>query len=548
MWGLMSDGSAKHETARSSSTSPPPSGPISRALPEADLNVVLHHIADGVAVCKLDRFVYANKSMLRLLAQDGEKLAERTVSDVTGVPWDEWTRSRPAITTEGWRRSDGAVVRVEVTVSLVSIAGGKAWVVLARDATTLWQSRAQLEQVDRLAAVGSLAAGVAHQLNNPLAAVITDVNFLADELHGLLREAASGTLSAAGVARAGELLQAATEARDGAQRVAAIVRDLQTLSRTADERRVPIDVRAVLDSAAVVIGSELEGRAKLVKEYEPVPLVVANESLLAKAFLSVLLNAVQAVRKDGSPHQVVVRTYMEVPGPHAPNVSDSTPGTDMHVVVEIVDDGQGMTSAVRERIFDPFFTVKPVGIGTGLGLTTALATVTSLGGRIDVESEEGRGATFRIVLPARSRELPRDRPAETPLAPAPTPQARPRMLIVDDEQTLISALRRVLVRENDVESASSARAALAILEKDDRFDVILCDIMMPDMTGIDFFQEVERTRPHLRDKFIFMTGGAFTPVARAFLDSIDLPRLEKPFDLRELRHLLRQRLKQGEGA
>jgi CheY-like chemotaxis protein len=193
---------------------------------------------------------------------------------------------------------------------------------------------------------------------------------------------------------------------------------------------------------------------------------------------------------------------------------------------------------VQARIFDPFYTLKPPGEGTGLGLTTALAIVHAIGGTITVDSTEGRGATFRVKLPPAIRSATRDVTSSPPEG-----ELKTRMLIVDDELTLLSSLRRALGREIDVVLASSAKEALEILANDDHFDVVLCDIMMPEVSGIDLFERVSSDFPELCERFVFMTGGAFSQTVQQFIDSTGRPRLEKPFDVRELRRLIRRRAK-----
>jgi CheY-like chemotaxis protein len=291
-----------------------------------------------------------------------------------------------------------------------------------------------------------------------------------------------------------------------------------------DERRDLLDVIALLESACVLVESELKNRGRLVKSFSPVAPVEANPSRLAQAFLNLLLNAAQAI-PEGAPsrNELSVRAY--------------TDETDGSVVIEVSDTGVGMAPAVQARIFDPFYTLKPVGEGTGLGLTTCLAIVHGMGGSITVESDEGRGSTFRVKLPPAARSAMRE------IATVPPAPSRQRVLVIDDELTLLSSLRRALGRELDVVVASSALDALAILENDRAFDVLLCDIMMPEVTGIELFERVSAAWPELRERFIFMTGGAFSPTTRQFVDSTELPRLEKPFDVRELRRLLHQRAK-----
>ncbi|MCP3138054.1 sensor histidine kinase [Pyxidicoccus xibeiensis] len=251
------------------------------------------------------------------------------------------------------------------------------------DITDRKAMQAQLVVADRLAAVGTLAAGVAHEINNPLAFVLSNLSFLSGELQGVARELPPGRIS--------EMEEVLREAVDGAHRVRHIVRDLRTFSRGDDEVATAVNVQAVLESAITMARGELKMRAQVVREYRDVPLVEGNEGRFGQVFLNLLINAAQAIA-PGHPEQNEVRLVLR----HSAD----------RVIIEVRDTGVGMAPEVRARIFDPFFTTKPVGEGTGLGLSICHGIVTGFGGEISVESEEGRGSTFRVSLPVaqRSRE------------------------------------------------------------------------------------------------------------------------------------------------
>jgi two-component system cell cycle sensor histidine kinase/response regulator CckA len=512
-------------------SSPPASGPVAASISDSDRLRVLDHVDGGIAVCHADTFLYANEPLLRILGHASlEGLSAHKVSAIAGAAtYDVWLEA--GVTgqphTESWRRADGAVSRVDVSASTMTIGNERVCVALVLDASAAARGQAQLQQTERLAAVGTLAAGVAHQLNNPLAYVLANINFLAEEIPQFLRHVAP-SLDGPQTVRLSDLLSAMSDAREGAERVARIVRDLRTFSRMEDERREVLDVRTLLESACGLIESELRNRGVLVKVFDVVASVEANPSRLAQAFLNLLLNAAQAIPEGDPTHnEVGVRTYTDDDG---------------MVVVEVRDSGIGMSPAVQARIFDPFYTLKPVGVGTGLGLTTSLAIIHHMKGSLSVESDEGHGSTFRVKLPPAIRSSRRT----TVSSSAPEEVARQRVLIVDDEMTLLSSLRRALSRDVDIEVASSAADALAVLERDDHFDVVLCDIMMPEVNGIELYERVSSKHPNLRDRFVFMTGGALSVGMLQFLDSTDLPRLDKPFDVRELRRVLRRHAKAAE--
>ena len=508
-----------------STTKPPASGPVP-AIADGDRLRLLDHVEGGIAVVQSDGFLYANETLLRMLGHSTfDALAANKVSAIAGSSYEEWssTHGSGQPRTESWRCADGSVARVDVSVSTMKVGDAQVRVALVRDVSADERAQAQLQQTERLAAVGSLAAGVAHQLNNPLAYVLANINFLAEDLPAFLREVAP-EMNPAQHERLADLLSAMSDAREGAERVARIVRDLRTFSRMEDERRERVDIHTLLDSACSVVEAELKARGRLVKVFDVVAPVEANSSRLAQVFLNLLLNAAHAIR-EGAPsrNEICVRTFTDDAG---------------MVCVEVSDTGVGMSEAVQARIFDPFFTLKPPGEGTGLGLTSALAIVHAMGGMMSVESAEGRGTVFRVKLPPAIRSTKRDLSSSPPEG-----ELKTRMLIVDDELTLLASLRRAIGREIDVVLASSAKEALEILAKDDRFDIVLCDIMMPDVTGIELFERVSSEFPALRDRFVFMTGGVFSSTMQHFIDSTELPRLEKPFDVRDLRRIIRRRAK-----
>jgi two-component system cell cycle sensor histidine kinase/response regulator CckA len=381
--------------------------------------------------------------------------------------------------------------------------------------------QARLAQTDRLTSLGTLAVGVAHEINNPLAYVLLNLGYLSEELPGLLSSPESP--------KAREALIAVEHALDGSERIRNTVRSLQTFSRPENEKRTPLQLAKLLDSTLPLIANEIQHRALLVKEYGDVPDVIANEARLGQVFLNLLINAVQALPEDCSDQnrlRLVVRA--------------SSQG---RVVVEVHDNGVGIPTQVRGRIFEPFFTTKPVGIGTGLGLTICHGIVASLGGTLSFESEAGKGTVFRVELPAAVQETS-DAARRVSEAPSKRvdPTTRGRILVVDDEPIVCFTLERLLSSEGDVVASTSARKALATIQNGDRFDVILCDLMMPEMDAPLFYDELCKVAPVQAERMVFVTGGAFTPRAREFLEHVPNTRIEKPFDIDALIALVRSRV------
>jgi CheY-like chemotaxis protein len=214
------------------------------------------------------------------------------------------------------------------------------------------------------------------------------------------------------------------------------------------------------------------------------------------------------------------------------------------VIFEVADTGTGIPPELLGRIFDPFFTTKDIGEGTGLGLSVCLGIVEGLGGRIEVDTHAGRGTLFRVLLPRATSEV-ETTVASPRLVPAPTPSAifrRRRIIVIDDDPMVGRSVARSLAREHDVAVLTDPSIAIERLGGGEEADLILCDLMMPALTGMDCWREIRKHRPALADRMIFLTGGAYTDSARAFLDQVGNPRIEKPFDVEVLRSVVAQTL------
>ncbi|WNG35228.1 response regulator [Archangium violaceum] len=370
----------------------------------------------------------------------------------------------------------------------------------------------QLIVADRRTSVGTLAAGVAHEINNPLAYVTANIHFALQELPQLRHLPEEDW---------DEVYSALTEAREGCARVQHIVQSLKSFSAGDDGKREPTDLSHTLESAINMASNEIRHRARLVRDYQPIPPVEANEVRLAQVFLNLLINAAHAIEPGASErNEIRISTHTDEQG---------------RARVSITDTGSGMTPEVRARLFTPFFTTKPVGVGTGLGLSVCQGIVTRLGGHIEIQSEPGHGSTFTVVLPASTAPVGSRPGEEAPLRKT----RRARILVVDDEPLVGSALRRALGSEHEVLVMTRAREALSQVRQGPPFDVILCDLMMPEMTGVEFYSELQRTNPEQAEGVLFITGGAFTEVTRTFLEQHQGRALEKPIDMRALRERLR---------
>jgi PAS domain S-box-containing protein len=371
----------------------------------------------------------------------------------------------------------------------------------------------QLLLADRMASVGTLAAGVAHEINNPLTYITANIDSVIEELGALVGSLPLSVMK--------DLDVALLAAREGANRVTRIVQGLKTFSRIDEEHLGSVDLIKVLDLSVTMAFNEIRHRARLVKTYAKVPIVTADDGRLGQVFINLLVNAAQAL-PDGQSGTNEIR------------ITTST-DSEGRAVIEIGDTGRGMTPALMAHIFDPFFTTKEVGIGTGLGLSICRNIIAGMGGEISVESSVGAGTTFRIVLPASGESHPIATVAEASNA---APFRRAHILVVDDEPAVGLVIRRVL-RKHEVVVVTTAQAALDCLDNS-TFDLILSDLMMPGMSGIEFYNTLVRVHPMLASRVVFLTGGAFTPEANAFLQRVTNERLEKPFDISQLRALVQR--------
>lgn len=398
--------------------------------------------------------------------------------------------------------------------------------------------QAQLLIAERMASLGTLAAGVAHEVNNPLAVLLANLEFIQDCLTKIGKGNQSPNMAADAPGRGGqdfsqwletqltEMGEPIRDALEAAERIRIVVLDLKIFSRaTEDERHGPVEIHGVLESSIRMASNEVLHRARLVKDYGDIVPVEGHESKLGQVFLNLIINAAQAIPEGrAESNEIRISTRM---------------GDTGGVVVEIRDTGSGIPHDILSRIFDPFFTTKPTGIGTGLGLAISRRIVLSLGGDISVESEIGKGTVFRVTLPRAHSKAPEVRPVSA----EPASGRRGRVLVVDNEPKMCGIIQAMLKSEHDVRTVTSAREALALITGADEFDVVLCDLMMPEMTGMDLHAELSRLAPDQTKKMIFMTGGVFTQNALAFLHQISNTVIEKPFTAADIRRVVRSLLR-----
>jgi PAS domain S-box-containing protein len=385
-------------------------------------------------------------------------------------------------------------------------------VVAFRDITAQREMQEQLHISDRMVSLGTLAAGIAHEINNPLAALIGNLDVLMEDL----KRPPSERFPLPGFVD--EVLH---DVREAAEQVRLIVKDLKVFSRSDEDSRGPVDLQRLLESSLRLAWNEVRHRARLVKECQMVPPVIANEARLGEVFVNLIVNAAQAIPEGHADrNEIRLITRLDDHG---------------RVVVEVRDTGVGIPADVRARIFDPFFTTKPVGVGTGLGLAICHRIITELGGDITVLSAPGQGSTFRVTLPM----APAD--ALVPVV-APTQRVygrrRGAIMVIDDEVLVRGFVRRALTEDHDVTVETCGEEALVHIQRGERFDLILCDVMMPQMTGLEFYDLLSTAVPEQAKRIVFITGGAFSGTMQRVLEATGNPRLEKPFHADQLREIV----------
>lgn len=487
---------------------------------------VLESMIDGVLLLDLHgRIRRTNAAMAKLLGRRAEDLVGKSVADVLAPSEQALAERLSAARREGpfdnrdthFRAESGASFAVAVNGSPHRDANGEpvGFVLVARDDRELRQANAQLHMSDRLATMGTLAAGVAHEVNNPLAFLSANVDFVLEEMESV----APG--DAFPQEQTDEMMRALRSAREGALRVKNIVRDLHQFTRSEAEGTTSVDLNRLLDTATGLLRNEIRHRARLTKHYGAPPFVLANEGRLLQVFLNLISNAAQSIPLGATEkNEIVLMTGVDPEG----------------AFVEVRDTGIGISEEDLPRVFDLFFTTKPVGEGTGLGLSISLRLVEKVGGRIDVRSRLGEGSVFRVTLPVAAAEV-EGRAVQGASEDRRKAGRSLHVLVIDDEIEVGESVRRLLGRRHTVDIVTTATEAIARLDVRS-YDLVFCDLLMPDMTGMDVHERLLRTKPEVAERMVFMTAGAFSPSAQQFLSRVANRRFDKPFDGETLQALV----------
>lgn len=478
------------------------------------LRALMEHSPDGIAVARGHVVLYANPFIIDLLGYDEDEMVGMSVekfrSEAEGpkvAQLDRQLRGRDSISCLEMvlLRKDGSQVPVEIHAFRTVFDEEPAVMLVIRDLTERRQLRAKMMQMDRMLAVGTLAAGVAHEINNPLSFVHCNLEYL---LRGLPKEGGEIFPDFS----PDEIREAIVDGLNGTSRIRDIVADLGTFSVSEEMSFSPMSVEETLQSAVRMASNQIHHRAQLVCDFQDLPNIESDEPRLAQVFLNLLVNAAQSITEGTlEENEITLRTRQG----------------NAEVIVEISDTGEGISPQNLPRIFDPFMTTKPQEMGMGLGLSICQNIMQRLGGRIEVESVLGKGSTFRLYIPAI---FTADDSAEFSTPAVDLSASKERLVIIDDESTLLRGLKRQFSKRFDIETFTSGSDVLAYLHSSETPYAILCDLQIPHMSGVEIYRRLCDELPDCADILIFMTGGAFTSEVQQFLEINHRPLLPKPFD------------------
>jgi PAS domain S-box-containing protein len=494
---------------------------------EENFLTIIQNLPKGVMIIDDKNILFANRTLVKMLgfaaAEEflGHPMLELIHPDYHDVAFEKSVNdaatgaSAPPLKIK-LIGEKGKTVYVESSNIAIRFFGKNATLVFMRDIT--YQNKMEQQAVlnDKLATVGTLAAGVAHEINNPLSYVLGNLVFLKEQFADLknhLRE--TGAKDDFCVNLLSEMSDELSDIAEGGEKIREIVKGLKAFVHGSEEEVEKLNLNHVIESAINMTFHVIKQKARIEKELAvDLPILTANSGKLQQVFINLLINASQSIAGNH---------------PADNKISVRTGRNDGHLFVEITDTGKGIPENVLPRIFDPFFTTKAVGEGTGLGLSVCNEILKSYPGTIQVHSKVGKGTTFIVNLP-----LENGRNAAEIDHPSPKME-NGLVLAVDDEPGNLELLSRMLRKEYKVLTAFSGVEALLVLEKEGgKVNAIVTDINMPDMSGIALYKAVAEKFPALAEKIIFVTGGAFNQETVEFFKTLPNPCLEKPFSREKL--------------
>lgn len=380
---------------------------------------------------------------------------------------------------------------------------------IMRTEEILQHQQEMLSQNEKLAAMSSLLASMAHELNNPLAVIMMQSELLLEETPDMA------------------LVERATDIHGAAERCVRIVRNLLMLARQSSPEHTQVQLNLVIAEALQLCAYALRLDNIDVSQQlaDDLPALWADAQQLCQVVVNLLLNAHYALRETPTPRRLTLITRFD-PAQH-------------QVILHVADTGPGIPPEIQARLFEPFFTTKPPGVGTGLGLSLCQRIIAGHGGTCSVESQLGAGTIFRVTLPVIA--APVTRPDITEPA-VPPPITGKELLVIDDEMAVVKAMKSVFQRDgHTVDTAANGLQALAKLQERS-YDLLVCDLYMPELDGSGLYRALVQTHPHLLPRLIFLTGATLTPEARAFLATSGAPYLAKPCRAMELREVVQHTL------
>jgi PAS domain S-box-containing protein len=517
---------------------------------EHRFNALAECSADAIFITDFDsaRFVEVNAKACELFGYEREQLRGMTGRQLhppeDAAVVDEISRDliahgsvhRRAIRL---RKHDGESFFGDLRSSVYRFEGRKLYVTIVRDISAHLSRESDLEQAyralketeahlvrsSRLAAIGEIAAGIAHEVNNPAACTLTNLELLRGDLEKLAADVKNPERTLPSLIAAMDLFcsEASESVRDsleGIQRIAFIVKGLRGFARIDENDIEMVDLNEVVQTADNLVRHQIRHAARVEFELGAGDRLPASRGRLIQVVLNLLLNAAQAIEEGGG-STILVETSSTRDG----------------VLLRVEDDGPGIPAELARRIFDPFFTTKGADRGTGLGLSVCADIIHHHRGAFRLAQGRLSGACFEVMIPLNTGLVPRLVPKSS-LPPSGPPL---RILVIDDEVTLIRAYRRLLGREHDVVAAYGGEEALAILACDQAFDLILCDLMMPGTDGVAVYEELEKQHPELLPRMVFSSGAPTSARAQSFLGHPEIVFLDKPISGEALKQFVASR-------